>query len=92
MSVKTEKDLPEFDRSTWLKAMGAMQLKNYGYTIQLLQTVLKSHPEFLAGRQIVRKASIAKNPGKKSLLGGFPLVHFQGIKSRDKSKRSSRSH
>ena len=42
MAVKTEKDLPEFHRANWLKAMSAMQLKNYGYTIQLLQTILKS--------------------------------------------------
>ena len=33
MAVKTEKDLPEFHRANWLKAMSAMQLKNYGYTI-----------------------------------------------------------
>lgn len=87
MSVKTEKDLPEFHRSTWLKAMSAMQLKNYGYTIQLLQTVLKSHPEFLAGRQIVRKASIAKNPGKKSLLGGLSLGSFSGPKIQGQIKK-----
>ena len=67
MAVKTEKDLPEFHRANWLKAMSAMQLKNYGYAIQLLQTVLKSHPEFLAARQLVRKAAIAKVPGVADL-------------------------
>jgi hypothetical protein len=60
MAVKTEKDLPEFHRANWLKALSAMQLKNYGYTIQLLQTILKSCPDFLAGRQLARKAAIAK--------------------------------
>ncbi len=68
MAVKTEKDLPEFHQATWLKAMSAMQLKNYGYTVQLLQPVLKSHPEFLDGRKLVRQAEIAKTGGKAPFL------------------------
>ena len=76
MAVKTEKDLPEFHRANWLKAMSAMQLKNHGYAIQLLQTVLKSHPEFLAARQLLRKAAIAKAAGKKSLLSGLSVASF----------------
>jgi tetratricopeptide (TPR) repeat protein len=80
MAVKTEKDLPEFHRANWLKAMSAMQLKNYGYAIQLLQTVLKSHPEFLSARQLVRKAAIAKLAGKKSLFAGLSVASFSSIK------------
>lgn len=72
MPVKTEKDLPEQHRATWLKALSAMQLKNYGYVIQLMQGVLKQEPDFLAGRQVLRKAEIGKSAtGKKGgLLGG----------------------
>lgn len=71
MPVKTEKDLPEQHRATWLKALSAMQLKNYGYVIQLMQGVLKQEPDFLAGRQLLRKAEVGKSAtGKKSLLGG----------------------
>ncbi len=47
MAVKTEKDLPESHRATWLKSLSAMQLKNYGYVIQLMQGVLKAEPDFL---------------------------------------------
>lgn len=80
MAVKTEKDLPEFHRANWLKAMSAMQLKNYGYAIQLLQTVLKSSPDFLAGRQMIRKAAIAKTAGKKSLISGLSAASLSSIK------------
>jgi len=84
MAVKTEKDLPEFHRANWLKAMSAMQLKNYGYTIQLLQPILKSCPEFLAGRQLARKAALAKTGGKKSL---FSTASFSAMKIQGQTKK-----
>ncbi len=87
MDVKTEKDLPEFHRANWLKAMSAMQLKNYGYAIQLLQTILKSHPEFLSARQLVRKAAIAKAAGKKGLLSGLSVASFSSIKIQSQLKK-----
>lgn len=80
MAVTTEKDLPEFHRANWLKAMSAMQLKNHGYTIQLLETVLASNPGFLAGRQLARKAAIARKAGKKNLLGGLSASSIGSIK------------
>ena len=80
MAVKTEKDLPEFHKAAWLKAMSAMQLRNYGYTIQLLQSVLKSNPDFLDGRKLSRKAAIAKNAGKKGILSGLSSASFSTIK------------
>jgi tetratricopeptide (TPR) repeat protein len=80
MAVTTEKDLPEFHRANWLKAMSAMQLKNHGYTIQLLQTVLASNPGFLAGRQLARKAAIARKGGKKNLLGGLSASSLGSLK------------
>ena len=80
MAVKTEKDLPEQFRATWLKAMSAMQLRNYGYAVQLLQPLLKAHPDFLTGRQLARRAAIAKNAGKKSMLGGLSSASFGTMK------------
>ncbi|MEI6278345.1 MAG: tetratricopeptide repeat protein [Verrucomicrobiae bacterium] len=80
MAVKTEKDLPEQFRTTWLKAMSAMQLRNYGYTVQLLQPLLKVHPDFLSGRQLARRAAVAKNAGKKSMLGGLSSASFGTMK------------
>lgn len=80
MAVKTEKDLPEQFRATWLKAMSAMQLRNFGYAVQLLQPLLKAHPEFLAGRQLARKAAIAKSAGKKGVLSGLSSASFSTMK------------
>jgi len=60
--------------------MSAMQLRNFGYAVQLLQPLLKAHPDFLTGRQLARKASIAKNAGKKSMLGGLSSASFGTMK------------
>ncbi|MEI8292521.1 MAG: tetratricopeptide repeat protein [bacterium] len=84
MAVKTEKDLPEVHRAAWLKAVSAMQLKNYGYTIQLLQSILKACPDFLAGRQLARKAALAKTGGKKSL---FSTASFSAMKIQAQIKK-----
>jgi len=84
MAVITEKDLPEFHRANWLKAMSAMQLKNYGYAIQLIQTVLKSHPRFLAARQLARKAAISRTSGKKALLS---TASFSAMKLQSQLKK-----
>jgi len=87
MPVTSEKDLPAANRATWLKAMSAMELKNYGYAVQLLQGVLKSHPEFLLARQLTRKAAVAKNAGKKAGFGisasGFGGMKIQGMVKKD---------
>jgi tetratricopeptide (TPR) repeat protein len=60
--------------------MSAMQLRNYGYAVQLLHPLLKAHPEFLTGRQLARKAAIAKNAGKKGGLGGLSSASFSTMK------------
>ncbi len=80
MAVKSEKDLPESNRTMWLKAMSAMELKNYGYAIQLLQAVLRAHPDFLLARKLARRAAVAKNTGKKGILGGLSSASFSTMK------------
>jgi tetratricopeptide (TPR) repeat protein len=76
MAAKSEKDLPESQRVTWLKAISAMELRNYGYAIQLLHSLLKRHPDFLLARQLARKAAVAKSAGKKGVLGGLSSSSF----------------
>lgn len=80
MSVTTEKDLPENLRAVWLKAMSAMELRNYGYASQLYQSILRPHPEYLLARQLARKAAVAKTSGKKSALGGLSSASFSTMK------------
>src|SRR5262245_1335854 len=69
MAVKTEKELNETQRALWLKAMAAVELRNFGYAISLLQGILKQQPQFLTGRQLLRRAEVAKQKaGKKSFF------------------------
>jgi tetratricopeptide (TPR) repeat protein len=68
MAAKTEKELSETQRSHWLKAVAAIELCNFGYAISLLQAILKQEPQFLTGRQLLRRAEVTK---KKSAKRGF---------------------
>src|SRR5213082_4038620 len=69
MAVKTEKELSEALRALWLKAVAAIELRNFGYAISLLQGILKQEPRFLTGRQLLRRAEVTKNKSaKKSFL------------------------
>jgi len=69
MPIKTEKELNEAQRALWLKTLAAMELRNFGYAISLLQGILKQEPQFLMGRQLLRHAAVAKQKaGKKSFF------------------------
>jgi len=66
MAVKTEKELNETQRALWLKAMAAVELRNFGYAISLLQGILKQQPQFLTGRQLLRRTEVAnRKPARK---------------------------
>ncbi len=65
MATKSEKELSEAQRSHWLKAVAAIEMRNYGYAISLLQGVLKQEPEFLTGRQVLRRAEVSKARAEK---------------------------
>lgn len=78
MAIKTEADLSENARGLWLKALAAIELRNQSYAVSLLRAVLKELPEFLQARQLLRKAEIANNKGKKSIFGGFSTVSLKG--------------
>jgi tetratricopeptide (TPR) repeat protein len=68
MAVNTEKELSEGLRALWLKAVAAIELRNFGYAISLLHEILRQEPEFLTGRQLLRRAEVTKN---KSAKKGF---------------------
>jgi tetratricopeptide (TPR) repeat protein len=61
MAVKTEKELSEGLRALWLKSVAAIELRNFGYAISLLQEILKQEPEFLTGRQLLRRAAVTRS-------------------------------
>jgi len=68
MAVKSEKELSEQLRNHWLKAVAAIELRNFGYAISLLQGILKQEPEFLTGRQLLRRAEVTKQKSAKKAL------------------------
>jgi predicted Zn-dependent protease len=65
MPPRNENDLSEPLRSYWLKAVAAIELRNFGYAISLLQDILKHEPEFLTGRQLLRRAEITRQKAEK---------------------------
>src|SRR5438874_340871 len=65
MPVKSEKELGEQLRSHWLKAVAAIEMRNFGYAISLLQGILKQEPEFLTGRQLLRRAEVTQQKSAK---------------------------
>src|SRR6266566_8565064 len=68
MAIKTEKELSETHRSHWLKAGAAIELRNFGYAISLLQGILKHEPQFLTARQLLRRAEVMKTKSAKKSL------------------------
>ncbi len=78
MPIQTEKDLSDNARSLWLKARSAIELRNYGYAISLLQVVLKEKPGFLDARKQLRAVEIAATKGKKSFLSGLSTASMKG--------------
>jgi tetratricopeptide (TPR) repeat protein len=60
MAVKSEKELSDDQRAHWLKAVAAIELRNFGYAISLLQAILKHEPQFLTGRQLLRRTEVTR--------------------------------
>src|SRR5215469_4019488 len=65
MAVKTEKELSEALRALWLKAVAAIELRNLGYAISLLQEILKQEPQFLTGRELLRRTEVTRSKSAK---------------------------
>ncbi len=78
MPITTEKELSENSRALWLKAAHAVELRNYGYAISLIQNILKEAPGFLEARKRLRKVEIINTKGKKSFLSGLSTASLKG--------------
>jgi hypothetical protein len=88
MPVKTEKELNETQRSHWLKAMAAVELRNFGYAISLLQGILKQEPEFLTGRQLLRRAEVAKQKAGKKTFFNISIAPIAVMKAQREIKKA----
>ena len=78
MPIQTEKELPDNARTLWLKARSAVELRNNGYAISLIQAVLKDNPGFLDGRKLLRKVEIMATKGKKPLFSSLSTASMRG--------------
>ncbi|MBV9618841.1 MAG: tetratricopeptide repeat protein, partial [Verrucomicrobia bacterium] len=88
MPVKTEKELNGGQRALWLKALAAMELHNFGYAISLLQEILRQEPEFLTGRQLVRRAEVAKKKTGKKRFFNISMAPIAVMKAQRQVKKA----
>jgi Flp pilus assembly protein TadD len=88
MPVKTEKELNETQRALWLKALAAMELRNFGYAIFLLQELLKQEPEFLTGRQLLRRTEVTKQKASKKSLFNISTAPIAVMKAQREIKKA----
>jgi tetratricopeptide (TPR) repeat protein len=87
MPVKNEKDLGDQLRGYWLKAVAAIELQNFGYAIELLQNVLKQEPEFLTGRQMLRRAEVTRSKTRKKGFFNLSTAPMAVMKAQRELKR-----
>src|SRR6202165_2404185 len=87
MAVKTEKELNETQRTHWLKAVAAIELRNFGYAISLLQGVLKQEPEFLTGRQLLRRTEVTKLKAAKKSFFNISTAALAVMKAQREMKK-----
>src|SRR2546421_4147127 len=88
MPIKTEKELNETQRALWLKTLAAMELRNFGYAISLLQGILKQEPQFLTGRQLLRRAEVTKQKGTKKSLFNISTAPIAVMKAQREIKKA----
>src|SRR5947208_14583254 len=90
MAVKTEKELTETQRTHWLKAVAAIELRNFGYAISLLQAILKQEPEFLTGRQLLRRSEVTKHRAAKKSFFNISTAPLAVMKAQREIKKDTR--
>ena len=87
MAVITEKELPAASRPLWLKATSAIETRNFGYAVSLIQVILKESPNFLVGRQWLRRAELATKKKGKGFLTGLSGSSIQAMKAQGLIKK-----
>ena len=90
MATKTEKELGETQRAHWLKAVAAIEMRNFGYAITLLLGILKQEPEFLTGRQLLRRAEITRAKAAKKNLFNISTAPLALMKAQRELRKDPR--
>src|SRR5436189_1597824 len=87
MAVKTEKELGESLRALWLKVVAAIELRNFGYAVSLLQEILTQEPQFLTGRELLRRAEVTKSKSAKKSFFNISTASFTVMNAQQKIKK-----
>src|SRR2546421_8180594 len=87
MAVKTEKELGESLRALWLKVVAAIELHNFGYAISLLQEILTQEPEFLTGRELLRRTEVTKSKSAKKSFFNISTAPIAVMKAQREIKK-----
>jgi len=87
MAIKTEKELSETQRSHWLKAVAAIELRNFGYAISLLQGILKQEPQFLTARRLLRRTEVTKSKSAKKSFFNISTAPIAVMKAQREIKK-----
>ena len=87
MAVKTEKELSASLHALWLKAVAAIELRNFGYAISLLQEILTQEPEFLTGRELLRRTEVTKSKSAKKSFFNISIAPIAAMKAQRKIKK-----
>src|SRR3954462_551043 len=87
MPSKSEKELSGQLRSHWLKAVAAIEMRNFGYAISLLQGILRQEPEFLTGRQLLRRAEVTKQKTARKALFNVSTSSLSIMKAQREVKK-----
>src|SRR5437868_7116861 len=90
MAVKTEKELSEDQRAHWLKAVAAIELRNFGYAISLLQGILKQEPQFLTGRQLLRRTEVTRFRSAKKKFFNVSTASVAVMKAQREMKKDAK--
>lgn len=87
MAVKTEKELSTTERNLWLKAVAAVELRNLRYAISLLQEILKQEPQFLTGRQLLRRTEVTQYKSAKRSFFNISIAPIAIMKAQREIKK-----
>ena len=87
MAVKSEKELSDDQRAHWLKAVAAIELRNFGYAISLLQGILKQEPQFLTGRRLLRRTEVTRFKAAKKKFFNVSTASVSVMKAQREIKK-----
>src|SRR3989440_765429 len=90
MAVRTEKELSEDQHAHWLKAVAAIELRNFGYAISLLQGILKQEPQFLTGRQLLRRTEVTRFKAAKRKFFKVSIASVAVMKAQREMKKDAK--